>query len=61
MEKYDTFQSLVLELQQAFVVFHFVRLTLATAPMTRLSDRWSDDRDHVGTVVPPAGRIPDLG
>ena len=29
---------------------HFVRLTLATTPVTRLIDRWSDD-DHVGTVV----------
>ena len=26
---------------------HVIRLTLATAPMTRLSGCWSDDRDHV--------------
>ena len=42
-----------------------VRLTLANVPMTKLSDRWFDDRDHVGTIVSWCrswtGRIGDLG
>ena len=34
---------------QAFVDVHFVRLTLATALITWVSDHWADD--HMGTVV----------
>ena len=41
-------QSLVI-VMQAFVDVYFVRLSLATALMTRLSDRWSDDCDHLST------------
>ena len=67
MEKYDTFHSLPCAPSATFRVLHihFVRLTLANVSMTRVSDHWSDDRDHVGTVVIRCrsleGRIPDLG
>ena len=50
-EKYNTFQSLSCAWSTSFrgLHIHLVRLTLATAPMTSVSDRWSDD--HVGMVV----------
>ena len=36
--------------RQSFVNVHFIRLTVATAPMTRASERWSDDHGYVWTV-----------
>ena len=63
--KYDTFHRLSCAWSTRFVDFTSTRLTLATAPMTRLSERWSDDRNHVRTVVISCrsweDRIPDLG